>query len=166
MERDMVSEEHDRQFGETVRNIREARGYGLRELAGVAGMTPAYLSMIENGKVPPPSEQKVMAIAHYLEVDAAEFLTLAGRLPEDLVEILRERPLHMTALLRLAYLLSDDELYELIETIVQRSALRGAHGREWARAQRSAMESHEALRRTRYESHYPRRRDDLPPWRR
>jgi len=163
----MVSEIHNRRFGETLRAIREQRNYGLRELARAVGMTPAYLSMIENGKEPPPSQEMVTAIARCLALDANELSTLAGRLPEDLVEILRERPLRMTALLRMSHLLRDKELDGLIDSIPRR--LEGgppvSEGREWERAKRRAREAYEAFRDRRQRSEYdvlPRRN---PPWR-
>lgn len=40
-------------MGEELKRLRLARGYGLRELAKRAGVTPAMLSEIENDKRDP-----------------------------------------------------------------------------------------------------------------
>ena len=34
-------------FGKKVRKARQAQGYGLRELAGIVGCSPAFLSALE-----------------------------------------------------------------------------------------------------------------------
>ena len=44
----------NKQFGATVREIREAAGISLREVARHLGWTPAYVSDIELGRRNPP----------------------------------------------------------------------------------------------------------------
>jgi len=65
-------------------------------------MSPTYLSKIERGAFPPPSEEKVKAIAKQLGQNEDEFLALAGRVPSDIAEIIRKQPREIAAFLRSA----------------------------------------------------------------
>lgn len=38
------------QIGKRIRAVRQAQGYTLKQLAGLAGVSPSFLSMLENGK--------------------------------------------------------------------------------------------------------------------
>ncbi len=55
------------------------------------GLTLTYLSKIENGLQPPPSEKVILRLAETLNVDKDELLTLAGRIPSDTAGILKDR---------------------------------------------------------------------------
>ena len=62
-------------FGSYIRGRREAlkRGdasFSLRKVAGRIGVEPSYLSKVERGEEPPPSEEKIKAIAGELDEDA------------------------------------------------------------------------------------------------
>ena len=52
-----------RSFGALVRQEREAKEIGLREMAKKIGVSPTYLSKIERGDFDPPAEDKVRKIA-------------------------------------------------------------------------------------------------------
>ena len=56
----------EKQFGQRVRQSRRKAGLGLRELARRAGLSAAYLSKIERGLVPTPSQDKVDSLADAL----------------------------------------------------------------------------------------------------
>jgi transcriptional regulator with XRE-family HTH domain len=49
----------------------------------MVGIDFTYLSKIENGKVDPPSEEKIKAMANKLDIDPEEFLGLAGKVSSD-----------------------------------------------------------------------------------
>ena len=73
-------------FGDTVRGIRENlrqedRRFSLRQVAQRIGIEPAYLSKIERGEVPPPSEATTVRIAKELGQDPDVFLAMAGKVP-------------------------------------------------------------------------------------
>jgi len=61
-----------------------------RELAGKAGIDFTYLSKIENGTKPPPSEKVILVLAHTLGIGSDELFSLAGKVPSDLAEVLKE----------------------------------------------------------------------------
>lgn len=43
-------------FGQILRQHREARGFGVRELAALSSTTAATISLVENGERSPPAE--------------------------------------------------------------------------------------------------------------
>ena len=87
-------------FGAYVRQEREEREFGLRELAKMIGVSPTYLSKVERDEFPPPAEDKVRKIAKIFDIDVDELLALAGKVSSDLSEIIREHPRELAALLR------------------------------------------------------------------
>ena len=70
-------------FGGRVRELRKSKGVSLRDFADAVGIDFTYLSKIENGKVDPPSEEKIRAMAKALDVDAEELLGLAGKISSE-----------------------------------------------------------------------------------
>ncbi len=63
-------------FGERLRAIRAARGLQLKEMAAGLGVTPAYLSALENGHRGRPNRRFVHRVCQYLNIiwDEAEEL--------------------------------------------------------------------------------------------
>jgi HTH-type transcriptional regulator, competence development regulator len=70
-------------FGPHIREIREAKSIGLRELARLIEVEPAYLSKIEREIFPPPSEMLIVKIAGYLGENPDKLLAMAGKIPSD-----------------------------------------------------------------------------------
>jgi transcriptional regulator with XRE-family HTH domain len=97
-------------FGALVRQEREAKEIGLREMAKKIGISPTYLSKIERGDFDPPAEDKVRRIAEIIGHDPDELLALAGRVASDLTEIIRRRPREMADFLRAAKGLSAEDI--------------------------------------------------------
>ncbi|MCW5775733.1 MAG: helix-turn-helix transcriptional regulator [Phycisphaeraceae bacterium] len=60
-EREPAMRPPTKSFGSVLRETRRARGYSLRAFAATVGVSPAYVSVIEQGKVGPP------AVAHLRE---------------------------------------------------------------------------------------------------
>ena len=92
-------------FGEHIRRRREEKRAGdpefsLRKLAASVGIEPSYLSKIERGEQPPPSERTIVALAKELDEDADVLLALAGKVSEDLLKIIRKRPRLFADLIR------------------------------------------------------------------
>jgi len=92
-------------FGEYLRNAREKlkvkdRRYSVRQVAGRIGVEPSYLSKVERGEQPPPSEQTILQLAKELNEDPDILLALAGKVSEELQAIIRHRPKLFADLLR------------------------------------------------------------------
>ena len=93
------------QFGAHLRQAREAlqagdKSYSLRQVAQRVGIEPAYLSKIERGVFPPPSEAVIVKLAELLGEDKDVLLALAGKLSSDLQQIIMQRPQLFAELLR------------------------------------------------------------------
>lgn len=89
-----------KEFGSKLRSLRIRKNLGVRELATKSGMSHTFLSRVEMGKQTPPAEDKLRALARELECDPDELLAMSGRLPADVVKIIRKHPKEYIALLR------------------------------------------------------------------
>jgi transcriptional regulator with XRE-family HTH domain len=78
-----------KQFGARLRELRKRLGMTQRELAELVGVDFSYLSKIESGVVPPPSQKVISRIAMALKADENELITLAGRIPPDIAQTLK-----------------------------------------------------------------------------
>lgn len=79
------------QFGKILRRLRSSRGVGIKRLAPDLGVTYSYLSKLESGDVN-PSEELVGRVSKYFSHDESELLLAAGKVPPDVLEILRTNP--------------------------------------------------------------------------
>ncbi|MFC2069986.1 helix-turn-helix domain-containing protein [Chloroflexota bacterium] len=79
------------EFGIKLKELRKQAGISQRRLANKIGVNFSYLSKIESGKMPPPSEQVIIRLAEVLDADKDELLTLAGKIPPDIAQILKNR---------------------------------------------------------------------------
>jgi transcriptional regulator with XRE-family HTH domain len=75
-------------FGNTLRNIRRARSISQRDLAHKVGVDFSYISKLENGRIPPPSADTIVKISEALSVEPAVLLSLTGKLPSEVKEML------------------------------------------------------------------------------
>jgi len=92
-------------FGDYIRKTREALQkddprFSLRKVAGAIGVEPSYLSKVERGEQPPPSEKTIVALARELDQDPDVLLALAGKVSADLQAIIRKRPVLVAQLIR------------------------------------------------------------------
>lgn len=68
-------------FGMKLRNFRQEKGYGLKELAALTGLSASYINEIEKGKKYPKAE-KIMLLAEGLDVNYDDLVSISmtGRL--------------------------------------------------------------------------------------
>ena len=107
-------------FGAYVRQERENREIGLREMAKKIGVSPTYISKVERDEFPPPAEDKVKAIAEILDLDVDELLALAGKVSSDLTQIIREHPREMASFLRGTRGMSKDQMAKALNLIAEK----------------------------------------------
>jgi len=81
----------EQEFGTRLRELRRQAGMTQKELAGKVGIDFTYLSKIENGVMPPPSEKVILKLVEVLNADKDELITLAGRVPADIAKLLSDR---------------------------------------------------------------------------
>jgi transcriptional regulator with XRE-family HTH domain len=74
------------QFGQRLRELRKAKGLSQKDLAGKVDIDFTYLSKVENGRMSPPSEKTILALAKALNTDSDELLALANKIPSDLAK--------------------------------------------------------------------------------
>ena len=79
-------------FGETIKKNRMNAGIGLREFAGRVGISPGYLSDLENEKVAPPSEKLILEMAKTLGIEKDELLKAAEKLDPEVAEYVVHEP--------------------------------------------------------------------------
>jgi HTH-type transcriptional regulator, competence development regulator len=91
-------------FGAKVKALRQSAGLKQRELASKVGIDITYVSKIECGVMPPPSEKVILKMAEVLHSDKDDLITAAGKIPSDIAPalnnaetliFLKERRLHI-----------------------------------------------------------------------
>ena len=89
-------------FGQVIRELRiKHKDYSsLREFARKVGLSPAYLSRIENQKEPPPSEIVVERLAEALGTDKYELFGYAGKVPTEFLETFKKNPKGVASFMR------------------------------------------------------------------
>ncbi len=92
-------------FGQYVRQKRESlktndRRFSLRQVASRIAVQPSYLSKVERGDEPPPSQQTIERLAAELNDDPDMMLAMAGKVSSDLQAIIRKRPKLFAQLIR------------------------------------------------------------------
>ena len=98
-------------FGAVVRSARSVRGLSSTETARGAGISPAYLSRLENDAVKRPSPGVLHRLGEVLKVPYAELMTLVGYRVPGVDEVPDPARLDATIFTDL----TDDEREELIE---------------------------------------------------
>ena len=109
-------------FGAYIRGRREAlkkkdSSYSLRKVAARVGFQPSYLSKVERGEQPPPSEEKIVLLAGDLGEDPDVLLAMAGKVSSDLQEAIRKRPKLFAELIRELKDMPDHAVLRLVREV-------------------------------------------------
>ena len=99
------------------KQAREGNAFSLRQVAARIGVEPSYLSKIERGLEPRPSEQTTRALAKALGEDPDALLAMAGKVSQDLQEIIRRRPKLFAELIRELKNLPDHSVLRLVREV-------------------------------------------------
>jgi transcriptional regulator with XRE-family HTH domain len=109
-----MAKRHYKSFGEAFREKRIGKGFSLRKFAQLVGISPTYLSQVEQGNVDPPTADRVKRMAELLHENPDEWIALAGRVPDDLPAIIQEK-IEVPDLLRAVQGLTAEQLRRLRE---------------------------------------------------
>ncbi len=112
-------------FGPHIRRRREALrhddpSFSVRQMAARIGVEPSYLSKVERGLEPPPSEPKIRLLARQLDEDPDDLLALAGKVSSDLQVVIRKRPRLLSALIRELRNQPDSVIQRFLRTVQNR----------------------------------------------
>ena len=112
----------ERYFGEHIRNKRESLreadiDFSLRKVALRIGVEPSYLSKVERGEQPPPSEEKIIALAIELKEDSDVLLALAGKVSSELQAVILKRPELFAKLIRELKDMPDHAVLRLVREV-------------------------------------------------
>ena len=113
-------------FGACIRRERESRRLGLRQMAKKIGVSPTYLSKVERDEFTPPTEEKVRAIARFIERDPDQLLAMAGRVSSDILDIIKRHPMELPTFLRS---LTDEDVVRLTQYAQEVLEAMKVHGR-------------------------------------
>ena len=110
------------EFGSHVRERREVlrredARFSVRQLAARVGVEPSYLSKVERGAQPPPSEATVQRLAEELGEDPDVMLALAGKVSMDLQQVIRRRPELFAQLIRELAQMPDRAVLRLVREV-------------------------------------------------
>jgi transcriptional regulator with XRE-family HTH domain len=109
-------------FGQFIRELRinQKEYNSLREFARKVGLSPAYLSRIENEKEPPPSEAIIERMAEALGIDKYELFSHAGKIPTEFLETFQKNPKRVASFMRRAqeYGIETDKDWKSIEEAI------------------------------------------------
>lgn len=109
----MTKKPQPKTFGQALRDKRLEKGFSLRKFAQLVGVSPTYLSQVEQSNVDPPTADRVKRMAEILGENVDEWTALAGRLAEDLPAIIHEEPREVPDLLRAVRGLTADQIRAL-----------------------------------------------------
>jgi transcriptional regulator with XRE-family HTH domain len=88
-------------FGTLIRQARKDKGYSQRDLAHLLGVDFTYLSKLENDRADyAPKEDVIRALAQHLDLDQEELIFLAGRIPRQDEDFLKQNYKDMPLLFR------------------------------------------------------------------
>lgn len=105
-------------FGDLLRKRRLAKGLSLRKFAELVGVSPTYLSLVEKGKVErPPTAERIRKMAELLDESPDQWIGMAGRVPDDVTDIIKSEPEAMPELLRAARGMTAEELRKLAKRL-------------------------------------------------
>ena len=110
------------QFGSYIRERREKlretdKRFSVRQVANRIEVEPSFLSKVERGEVPPPSEAKIVLLAKDLGEDPDVLLALAGKVSSDLQAAIRRRPELFAGLIRELRDMPDHAILRLVREV-------------------------------------------------
>ncbi len=107
----------DKTIGETIRDARSAADLSLRDLSKELGISPSYLSDIENDRRV-PSEEVVTQLATSLKLNFNDLMARAGRVGDQAERYLKHHPTAGVLFRRISdKRLPEDQLQKLLRAV-------------------------------------------------
>ena len=106
-------------FGQALREKRTVAKISLRRFAELLGVSATYLSQVEQCNAPPPTAERIQHMAELLNTSADPLLALAGRVPEELAQLIHRHPIELPRLIRLVAEWDSSEIAALADQVSQ-----------------------------------------------
>ena len=97
---------HNETFGRVLKRLRQNSKLSLKQLSPKLDINYSYLSKLENNHSL-PSEQFIHKISNLFNYDSEELMIRAGKIPKDIIDILKNNPKEAAEFLRKTF--SNDE---------------------------------------------------------
>ncbi len=107
----------NKKIGEIIREIRNKKGISLRKLAKVVKISNVSILYIEKGKIN-TSLPVLKGIAKGLNYNIDKLLAFANMINDDVMKIIKKKPILISNFLRAAKKLSSDDWKILTEKII------------------------------------------------
>lgn len=117
----------NRAFGEYVRRLREEKkrsdpSFSLRQFAAAVGVSPTFLSRMENGEFDPPGPDKIIRMAELLGVEKDDLLRMADKTDPELADMVRSPRPVIADFLRVARNIPDDVLVAALKELKEKQS--------------------------------------------
>ena len=110
-------------FGKALRELRVSSGVSLRSFAEKLGVSATYLSQVEQGNAPSPTADRIQHIAKLLNANPDPLLAMAGRIPDELAELIHRHPVELPRLIRVVAGWKSEEIASLVVKLEQTQKL-------------------------------------------
>jgi len=105
-------------FGPALRDRRRAASLSQRELAARTGLDFSYISKVENGRLPPPAADTIVAMCDVLDTAPEDLLALTGKIPSAVQQTVSTNTMAQQFLRAAQQLaLTDQEWAQMIEAL-------------------------------------------------
>jgi transcriptional regulator with XRE-family HTH domain len=89
----------NKNFGLILKELRQREGLSIKNLGSKLDINYSYISKIENDHSI-PSEDFIGKIAELFDYDKEELMLRAGKIPDDIVDIIKQNPKEAAEYLR------------------------------------------------------------------
>ena len=90
----------ENEFGKLIRKLRQDMEISQGKFAKKLDITPTYISKIERGEFPPPSEKIIKLMAKILNYNIDKLLAYADKVDSELLSIIKSEPKLYAGILR------------------------------------------------------------------
>lgn len=104
-------------FGKALRELRASRGISLRSFADQLGVSATYLSQVEQCNAPSPTADRIQHMAKLLNANPDPLLAMAGRIPDELAELIHRHPIELPRLIRLVADWNSEDIASLVSKL-------------------------------------------------
>ena len=99
----------NKEISEVLKKLRNSKGYSLRQVEKKTGISNAYLSQLENGKIGKPSPHILYSLSEVYETSYNDLMKLIGYIKKEEGERVKEKVMSDVAFSSMKDLTSDEK---------------------------------------------------------